>query len=44
MLSKRKLIKIMDMGIVKTFSDPRLPTLVGFRRKGYTPSIINHFC
>lgn len=44
MLSKRKLIKIMDMGIVHTFSDPRLPTLVGFRRKGYTPSIINNFC
>ncbi len=44
MLSKRKLNKIMDMGIIKTYNDPRLPTLVGFKRKGYTPSIINNFC
>lgn len=44
MLSKRKLNKIMDMGIIKTYNDPRLPTLVGFKRKGYTPSIINSFC
>lgn len=44
MLSKRKLLKIMDMGIIHSFNDPRLPTLVGYKRKGYTPTIINNFC
>lgn len=43
-LSKRKLITLVERGIVKGWDDPRMPTLQGLRRRGYTPAAINDFC
>ena len=43
-LSKRKLLKIVEGGHVKDFDDPRMPTLAGMRRRGYTPEAIREFC
>jgi glutaminyl-tRNA synthetase len=43
-LSKRKLIQLVTEGHVNGWDDPRLPTLSGFRRRGYTPAAIRHFC
>jgi len=43
-LSKRKLIHLVKEGIVKGWDDPRMPTIKGFRRRGYTPHAINDFC
>jgi glutaminyl-tRNA synthetase len=43
-LSKRKLIKIVKDGIVRGWDDPRMPTIVGVRRRGFTPEAINTFC
>lgn len=43
-LSKRKLIKLVNDGIVKGWNDPRMPTISGLRRRGYTSKSINHFC
>jgi glutaminyl-tRNA synthetase len=43
-LSKRKLIQLVNEGHVKGWDDPRMPTLVGYRRRGYTPEAINNFC
>jgi len=42
-LSKRKLRKLVEDGIVAGWDDPRLPTLRGLRRRGYTPSMIRDF-
>jgi glutaminyl-tRNA synthetase len=42
-LSKRKLRKLVEDGIVDGWDDPRLPTLRGLRRRGYTPSMISDF-
>jgi len=43
-LSKRKLILLVKEGYVRGWNDPRLSTLNGFRRRGYTPEGINNFC
>jgi len=43
-LSKRRLLKIVTNGIVRGWNDPRMPTLSGYRRRGFTPQIINKFC
>lgn len=43
-LSKRKLNKLVEQNHVKGWDDPRLPTLEGMRRRGYTPFSINNFC
>ncbi len=42
-LSKRKLIKLIDEGYVTGWDDPRMPTIKGLRRKGYTPESIKEF-
>jgi glutaminyl-tRNA synthetase len=43
-LSKRRLIKLVDAGHVRGWDDPRMPTVSGLRRRGYTAAIINAFC
>ncbi|MFN3705237.1 MAG: glutamine--tRNA ligase/YqeY domain fusion protein [Thermoflexales bacterium] len=43
-LSKRKLLQLVEGGYVRGWDDPRLPTLRGLRRRGYTPTAIRHFC
>jgi len=43
-LSKRKLIKLVMEGHVRGWDDPRMPTIRGARRRGYTPESINNFC
>ncbi|MEO8962183.1 MAG: glutamine--tRNA ligase/YqeY domain fusion protein [Ginsengibacter sp.] len=43
-MSKRRLLQLVNEGFVSGWDDPRMPTLSGFRRKGYTPSSIRTFC
>src|SRR5947209_4956288 len=43
-LSKRKLLTLVTEGTVKGWDDPRMPTLSGLRRRGYTPEAIRNFC
>jgi glutaminyl-tRNA synthetase len=44
LLSKRKLLKLVEDGHVAGWDDPRMPTLSGMRRRGYTPEAIRTFC
>ena len=43
-LSKRKLVQLVQEGRVNGWDDPRMPTLAGLRRRGYTPESIRSFC
>ena len=43
-LSKRRIEKLVNEGFVEGWNDPRLLTLEGLRRRGYTPSMLNAFC
>jgi len=44
MLSKRRLLELVEKSLVSGWSDPRMPTLSGLRRRGYTPQSIRNFC
>jgi glutaminyl-tRNA synthetase len=43
-LSKRKLIRLVEEGHLDNWDDPRMPTISGLRRRGYTPESIRNFC
>ncbi len=43
-MSKRKLLRLVEEGHVRGWDDPRMPTLSGLRRRGYTPEAIRTFC
>jgi glutaminyl-tRNA synthetase len=43
-LSKRRLIELVQRGCVTGWDDPRMPTIAGMRRRGYTPEAIRDFC
>ncbi|HEY3135472.1 MAG TPA: glutamine--tRNA ligase/YqeY domain fusion protein, partial [Blastocatellia bacterium] len=44
LLSKRRLLTLVEQGHVAGWDDPRMPTLTGMRRRGYTPEAIRNFC
>ena len=43
-MSKRKLIELVEKGITRGWDDPQMPTISGMRRRGYTPAAIRDFC
>jgi glutaminyl-tRNA synthetase len=44
LLSKRKLLKLVNEKVVNGWDDPRMPTIAGLRRRGYTPEAMRDFC